>query len=357
MALLKGKILGLTAIALGLTITPAWSDIIPLNPSDRPLETPDKLPREAWLFPQLHVEIAAHTTAVESLAFIKEGAGLLSGGGYNDGYLRVWSVATGTQQQALRVQQTAVTDLVVSNDGETIASSGNDTNLNLWQWQRENDEIRENHQFQEAYSNILALAMTPDSEVLISGGLDGIRLWNLRTRKPIYTLARFDNATYALAVHPNGYIVASGGQQGQITVWNVRTGDAIAQYPSHNAKVTTLAFTADGNTLISGSEDRSIKIWDFPTMTLRHTLIGHTGEIRALAIHPSGQFFASGSRDGIRLWYLDRGALMTYWYAHDAWVQSLAFSPNGDTLASGGFDGKVKLWRPLVLPSHLDLRQ
>jgi WD40 repeat protein len=348
------KLFSLSAIALLLAITPAWGDRVPLIFDDRYLEAAPDPRLEAWLAPQLHVGIEAHTTAVESLAFVGDGVRLMSGGGYNDGYLRIWSVETGRQQQALRAQRTAVTDLVVSADGEIIASSGNDTGLNLWQWWRDKDEIRENHLFREANNNILALAITPDSEVLVSGGLDGIRLWNLRTRKPIYTLARFDNATYALAIHPNGYIVASGGPNGRVTLWNVRTGNAIAQYTVHDDTVTVLEFTADGNTLITGSEDRTIKVWDFPTLTLQHTLIGHTGEIRALTIHPSGEIFASGSRDGIRLWYLDRGTLMTYWYAHDDWVQSLAFSPTGEMLASGGFDGRVKLWQPLGLPLHLD---
>ena len=58
---------------------------------------------------------------------------------------------------------------------------------------------------------------------------------------------------------------------------------------------------------------------------------------------------ASSSYDGIRLWDLATGELITQLKGHRDWVQSLAFSPDGSVLASGGFDRVINLWQSVSL--------
>lgn len=326
-------------------IAPEIEDIYEFNQEEETIPFTDKSILEQWRnVDVLHI-LEGHTAPIMSLAFSPDGQTLASGGSENDGNIYVWNVDSGRRIRRNRIQNGRVTAIAIAAEGGLIISSSDVAGVSLWEWQNRNRKTNKlwvlGHQ-----NNILSLAVTPDSQVLISGGLDGIFVWDLRTMKPIYRLVRFELIN-ALAIHPNGYILASGGQNGTIKLWNLRTGEVSSTIDAHTETIDNLAFTPDGEILISGSRDRTIKLWRSATGQLLNTLEGHTGNINAIAVHPSGTFFASGSRDGIRLWNVETGELINAFTGHPDWIEALAFSPDGAILASGGFDDRIKLWHPV----------
>jgi WD40 repeat protein len=66
---------------------------------------------------------------------------------------------------------------------------------------------------------------------------------------------------YAVALSPNGQIIASGSADKTIKLWHIETGELLATFTGHAHTVTALAFTASGELLVSGSLDKTIKIW------------------------------------------------------------------------------------------------
>ncbi|MGB3694609.1 MAG: WD40 repeat domain-containing protein [Spirulinaceae cyanobacterium] len=306
-------------------------------------------PTEPWSEVRLLRTLEGHNTAVDALTFAPDDKVLLSGGSYNDAHLRLWWVRTGTQIESIRAQRTAVTALAFSPDGQTLATIGDDSGVNLWDWPSK----EYTRHFLNHTQNLLSMAITPDSQVLVTGGLPGIRLWNLRTQRPIYTLVRFDHFAYALQVNPaDGYTLASGNEKGDITFWNLRTGGRNSINQAHRNRISDLTFTQDGQTLITASDDRTIKVWDVDNsskrLRLRFTLTGHTSKVRDIVLHPEGKVLASGSQDGVRIWNIETGQLLKHFYAHEDWVQSLAFNRDGTILATGGFDNLIKLWENAV---------
>ena len=300
---------------------------------------PAKPAAARWREAQLRHELRGHETAVEALTFSPDSQVLISGGTQNDATIRRWAVQSGRQVSTTRAQAISIRALALSADGNLLASSGGDTGIHVWQ----------HGQYERAIINhfhpILALVISPDNRVLVSGGLDGLRVWDLAARRPLYTLARFETPTYTLALSADGRTLASGGRQGRIQIWDLRTGDRLATWQVENLdKVTALAFAPDGQTLLAGGDDRLIHLWHWPTgARLRSPLAGHTGEIRALTVHPSGELFASASNDGARLWELPSGELANQLSSPD-WVGSLAFSPDGRWLALGRYDRHIALW-------------
>jgi len=299
-----------------------------------------------WRQPRLVTTLKkGHTTAVDALVFSPDGEILVSGGSYNDPKLVFWSITNGKKIENVRAQRTAVNTVVISPNGQSLVSAGDDAGINLWDWKTGKFQAT----FVEHDSNILQLAITPDSEILVSSALDGIKIWGLNPKRPIYTLTGLGNPSYAVAIHPDGQILASGDNQGKVTFWNLRTGTKMSEFMPHNESITGVLFTPDGKTLITGSKDRTIKIWDVATGLLLHTLQGHTGMIRAIAINPDGETLASASNDGARLWNVRNGRLVARLYGQTDWVQSLAFSQDGTMLATGSFDGTIVLWNKTEL--------
>jgi WD40 repeat protein len=241
----------------------------------------------------------------------------------------------------IRAQRTALGTMAMSPDGRFLVTSGDDAKINFWNW----DSKKYEKTFLEHSSNVMSLVITPDSEILISGALDGIRVWNLKPQRPLYTLVGIGNPTYALAIHPNGYWLASGDHQGKVRFWNLRTGKLIDEFSPHDRGISGLIFAPDGKTLITSSYDRTVKIWHWETKALKYTLTGHTGRIRAIALNPDGQTLATASDDGVRLWNIETGNVIRFLRTHQDWVKSLAFSPDGEFLATGSFDFTIQIWQ------------
>jgi len=295
---------------------------------------------DLWRRPRLIQTFRGHTGTVNALAFSPDGEIVVSGGSSNDPTLKFWSVETGKQVEKIRAQRTAVTKVAISPDGKTMISTGADAGINIWDWQTGEFLFS----FFEHRNNVLTMVISPDSRVMVSGGLDGIRVWNLTPQRPILILEGVGNPTHALAIHPNGYILASGHEQGRVSFWNLRTATELSEFALHDEVITGLAFTPDGNKLITSSNDGTIKVWDLVTQKLLYTLTGHGSTIRAIALNPDGKVLASAGNDGVRLWNIETGEFLGVLSGHTDWVQSIVFSNDGTRIATGSFDRMIRVW-------------
>lgn len=166
-----------------------------------------------------------------------------------------------------------------------------------------------------------------------------------------HTLTGHTAPINSLAINPSGQILASGSR-GEIRLWDMRTGKPLAtllEYPWMDSwqvdEVNSLAFSLDGQTLISGGADSTIKIWHIGAKDLIDILEDHKGAVRCVAFSPSGQTFASGGDDRkINLWNRRKREAFTALSWGDSVPHSVAFSRNGQLLASGSYR-KIKVWR------------
>lgn len=296
----------------------------------------------------------AHLTGIDALVFSTDGEIIFSGGSENDGALKAWSLDTGEKMEDVRAQQANVSTLAVTPNGKTLVSSGTDAIINLYDLrakaERDGEAFPDIEQgphpssFIEHVRQVLSVAISPDGNTMVSGGLDGIRVWSLVPRRPVYQLVGLGNPVYNVSYNPNGYIIASGDDRGKVQFWNIREGKFISEFFPHNEAITGLTFTPDGKLLITASDDRTAKVWDLDTGELIFTLAGHTGKIRAIALNPDGRTLATASNDGIRIWDIETGDQLAQLQEHRDWVTSLAFSRDGRLLASGGLDSSINIW-------------
>ncbi len=154
----------------------------------------------------------------------------------------------------------------------------------------------------------------------------------------------------AVAISPNGELMASGSDDRLIRLWSLPNGALLKRIKVTAVGVNGLAISPDGRLLASGSSglgNPSLHLWSLPDGTLLKTLTGHTSDVHSVAISPDGRMLASGSWDGtFKLWSLPDGALLS---SQKVELWHLAFSPDGRLLA--GALGVVQLWSlPGVTP-------
>jgi WD40 repeat protein len=71
----------------------------------------------------------------------------------------------------------------------------------------------------------------------------------------------------------------------------------------HQAWVNALAVSPDGRLLASGSNDQTVRLWDLTGGGNPRVLTGHTQGVEGVAFSPDSRWVASGGADGtVRLW-------------------------------------------------------
>lgn len=205
--------------------------------------------------------------------------------------------------------------------------------------------------------HMTTLAVSPGNRIVASADEDStIHLWNTQTREHITDFTSHTDPVIALAFSPDGNMLASGSFK-EIRLWDLTLGQMrrATVLHGHRDMVTTLAFSPDSKTLASASFYGTILLWDLETFQLRHNLSAHTDAILALAFSPDNQTLASGgywssdAESTIRMWHIHTGHLLATFEDHTTPVLALAFASevygvNGSPLVSAGWDNTIRMW-------------
>ncbi|MGG6294805.1 protein kinase domain-containing protein [Leptolyngbya sp. AN02str] len=167
------------------------------------------------------------------------------------------------------------------------------------------------------------------------------------------TLTGHEGPITAVAVSPDGLLIATGSTDRSVKLWHLETGHLLHTFTGksllsptgHSDRISAVAFSPDGRTLISGSDDCRVIWWDIETRRRIFSRMGHEWVISALATSQNGQLLASGGGDGlVNLWDLESGEPIARLHKHRDRITSILLSPDGQTLISSSYDCTIRLW-------------
>src|SRR5262249_2856843 len=185
-------------------------------------------------------------------------------------------------------------------------------------------------------------------------------VWELATGKLRHRLADQPFRVPALAFSPDSATLVSGGDR-TIRLWDVATGRLRSSLKGHRDWVCTLAFAPDGKTIASGSCDWAYHrgrdtsrfsppdpgcdsqwiLWDATTGNLKRT-VTEPGRLLSLAFAPDGKPLACGLGKEVRLYDVASEAPRRVVTSHDFAVTSVAFTKDSSAVLSGSHDHTVK---------------
>lgn len=147
---------------------------------------------------------------VTCIEFSPDSAQLAGGSGHltfldSPGGLALWDVASEQQLWSTPATPVSVRDLTFSPDGAMIASALSDGRILLHDAQKG----RELASFAAHAGNANAAVFTPDARRLITGGVDGIKIWDTEDWTEVFAYA--DQAVACLALGDGGQKLVFGG--------------------------------------------------------------------------------------------------------------------------------------------------
>src|SRR5262245_36701771 len=145
------------------------------------------------------------------------------------------------------------------------------------------------------------------------------RLGTLRLRHP--------GPVYAVAVSPDGKLLASSGGDRGVRLWRMATERVAGRLEGELGEVRWIAFSPDSRTLVLGDNQPFVRLWDAAT----RKEIDRLGRNVPVPGAPPPQF-GEGRGGGPR----------EVFEGHQSGVRSAAFAPDGKTLVTASED--VRVW-------------
>ncbi len=192
-------------------------------------------------------------------------------------------------------------------------------------------------------------------QIVTATGIVGLygkaMLFNTADGKLLREFQGHRDTVYAVALSPNGKVLATGGYDRKIILWDVATGKQLRTLSGHNGAIYDLAFHPGGDLLASASGDDTVKLWQVSTGARLDTLSQPLSEQYAVAFSPDGRFVAAAGVDHrIRVWRIVSltkakiNPLVYARFAHEAPIIQLQYTSDGAALVSSAEDKTLKLW-------------
>ena len=325
---------------------------------------------------------------VNSLAFSVDGKTLVTAA--NDRKVRQWRVPAGVLEATLDGPTQPLSSVAVSADGTRIVatSSGARSILSrdqtpvgyLWIW---DGPIGRARKIEIGNVDVLQVAFVAPTTVVVAAGQQvlSLDLHGDDASRP-RTVCSHSGDVLALAVSPDGGLLASGGADRTVGVVDVSTGKSIHRLPGLTDIVSSVATSPDGKQFATATIDvrfstrvpstessfaarfktyfsddgnrgrpqpSEVRIWSTRDGRLQALLPLPANQVTAIDYLPNSDLLAVAG------WLPGKGGMLALWdvkgpkHVRDfalqtAEVLSVAAAPDGRALASGDADGNVDLW-------------
>jgi WD40 repeat protein len=258
---------------------------------------------------------------------------------HGDGTVRVWDLVSGSEHAAFTGHTEWVDALAVSKVGgrSHVLTASRDGTVRV----RDLASDTERAFLSGHTGRVTAVAMVEldDRPHALVGQDDGtVRVWDLVSgfeRMALTGHIHGVNAVVVTEIDNRPHALTAGGD-GTVRVWDLVSGSERAVLIGHFAGVNAVAVVEIDNRphAVTASEDRTVRVWDLVSGSERTVLTGHTDRVTAVAVtvlDNRPHAVTSSDDETVRVWDLASGAEHDALSNHTRWVSALATAEIYDT--------------------------
>lgn len=299
--------------------------------------TPADAPAKTELRPRWRLDAGDYVVAA-GLSPDGKSCAIGTGGG---GTLLLVDVDAGRELARADACPSGLLALAWSPDGELVATGGQHERARVW---RASGELARELPGGGPWVEHVAWAPRGDRLATASGRV--VRVWN-RGAEPLVEAGPLPSTVTGLAWRPDGAAIAATCYGG-VHVWPLRPG-AVARHLAWKGSLIAIAWSPDGKVIACGSQDGSVHFWRLSTGR-DSEMTGYPFKPKALAWDAGSSLLATAGDAAVTVWDFSgkgpEGRRPLQLASHTGVCTRLAFSPSKAVLASGSQDTSVLLWEP-----------
>jgi serine/threonine protein kinase/WD40 repeat protein len=252
----------------------------------------------------------------------------------------IWDAATGKSTRRLDPSLYLRYRGAWSPDNQYFAwGTASDDNC-IYVWSLTTDEL---HELRGHTASVWCVAWSPDSKLLISGGIDkSVRIWEMASREVVRRL-QAPGYINEVAFSPDGELIAAGVSSRGVFVWQNDSEELLTELSVDEPKDIQLSWRPDGRQLAVSTANAWLLFQrDDWSLNRKQLIPSHRG--RDIAWSRDGRQLALADGQEIYLWDPSAGEPTRVLTGHTAPVINVDWGPTDEQLVSSDNLGAVKLW-------------
>lgn len=171
---------------------------------------------------------------------------------------------------------------------------------------------------------------------------------NITQLAPAHILRDHSESVNTVAFHPDGMLLASGGNDNDVNIWDTATGAELADL-QHDADVNFVQFTDDGRFFITAGEFGEVRLYDAYSFEAVMDAEARSSNDETVAVSPDGRILAVSELDNDLRFYditdtSNPGTELFKVDSHQEKINAVEFSRDGTMVATGSDDDTVIIW-------------
>jgi WD40 repeat protein len=254
-----------------------------------------------------------------------------------DGTIRIINPADGGITGPIGAHDGAISGLVFSPNNQQIYTSGADGFVRRWP-----TTIPAALTFEGLAKPAKAVALHPNGSLIAVAGEDGsIKILKRADGVVAHTLEGLSGTIAAIAFNRTGNQLATGGTEKIVRVFDVTSGKVVHEAPAAESPISAVVFSADSKEIIVGTERGDVLAHTLASPVVSRTIGKHSKRVRSLAASTDGtRILTAGDDKTLRSLDVKTGKEQTA-SNFDAELTAVAFSANNDLVAVGLANGTV----------------
>ena len=144
----------------------------------------------------------------------------------------------------------------------------------------------------------------PSGRYLVATSEHDVAIWQREKGWLLRTLTGHRSEVHAVAFSPDGTLVASGTDDGELALWRVADGRRIWNKTQADSHIAGVRFTRDGS-IMTVSWDNTIRLWNEAGCATSCIIARTTGSPASLALSPDERWIAAGDTSNrVSVWRL-----------------------------------------------------